>query len=75
MWCGTKRRRFSTAVSAEIELSEYQVEAIRREADELGKSEPTFDIAILGQDGEVVALVHRRLSVRRKGHPAAKKRR
>lgn len=63
------------AVSAEIELSEYQVEAIRREADELGKSEPTFDIAILGQDGEVVALVHRRLSVRRKGHPAAKKRR
>lgn len=63
------------AVFAEIELPEFQVEAIRREADELGRCEPTFDIAVVGQDGEVVALVHRRLSVRRKGHPAAKKRR
>lgn len=69
------RRPGKGAVSAEIELSDYQVEAIRREADALGKTEPSFDIAVVGEDGEVVALVHRRLSVRRKGHQGARKRR
>ncbi len=55
------------AVSADIELSEAQVEAVRREVAEFGKAEPTFDAVILGDKGEVVAIVHRRLSVRLKG--------
>lgn len=54
-------------VTADIDLSESQVEAVRREVSEFGKAEPTFDIVILGPQGEVVAIVHRRLSVRMKG--------
>jgi hypothetical protein len=53
-------------VHAEFRLSEEQIDAVRRAADTQAKVEPTWKIEIRDHRGEVVAVVERTLSVKRK---------
>jgi acyl-coenzyme A thioesterase PaaI-like protein len=60
------RRPARSAVHAEFRLSEEQIDAVRRAADTQAKVEPTWKIEIRDHSGEVVAVVERTLSVKRK---------
>jgi acyl-coenzyme A thioesterase PaaI-like protein len=60
------RRPGRGTVRARFEISPERVEEIRRAADATGKTEPTFTVAVLDADGEVVAEVEKLLSVRRR---------
>lgn len=55
---------------AVFELSEEQIEAARRAADEHGKTEPVYTADILNEAGEKVAVVEKVLYVRRKTRSA-----
>jgi len=54
-------------VSAKFELTDAQLEEIRQATAEGDKYLPTWDLDIVGEDGEVVARVHKVLYVRKKG--------
>lgn len=60
------RRPARSAVRAEFRLSKAQIDEVRRAADTQSKVEPTWKIEIKDRDGEVVAVVERTLSVRRR---------
>lgn len=60
------RRPGRTTVFARFEIPGEEIERIRREADEAGKTEPRFTVAVTDPAGEVVAEVDKLLSVRRK---------
>jgi acyl-coenzyme A thioesterase PaaI-like protein len=53
-------------VRARFELPAERLEEIRRAVDADGRVEPVFTVAIRDEEGEVVAEVEKRLSVRRK---------
>lgn len=53
-------------VSAHFHIPPKKVDEIRRAADEFGKTEPRFEVQVIGDDGQVVAEVEKVLSVRRK---------
>jgi acyl-coenzyme A thioesterase PaaI-like protein len=53
-------------VRARFELSAERLEEIRRAADADGRVEPVFTVAIRDEEGDVVAEVEKRISVRRK---------
>jgi hypothetical protein len=52
-------------VSAVFEVSDAQVEEIRRQASTGGKVLPRFDVIVVGADGKAVARVEKVLHVRR----------
>ena len=51
-------------VRARFELPAERVAEIRAEADRAGRAEPTFQVAITDAQGETVAVVEKRVSVR-----------
>lgn len=53
-------------VKARFELSEEQIQEIRRGANTLGKVEPQFQVTVTDADGNIVAEVNKLLYVRRK---------
>lgn len=53
-------------VSADFKLTQEQINQIRADADSAPKVEPVFEIPVLDEAGEVVALVQRTIYVRRK---------
>ncbi len=53
-------------VSAQFELSEAEIDEIRRQADNQYKVEPTFHVDIVDEEGDTVATVEKVLYVRRK---------
>jgi hypothetical protein len=61
------RRPGRGSVTARFHVSDDVIEAIRREADANGKTEPRFTAEILDEAGEVVAEVAKLLHVRRRG--------
>lgn len=60
------RRPGRTAVHATFHVPAEEIEAIRREADEHGKTEPRFTVEVKDDQGEVVAQVEKLLHVRKK---------
>jgi hypothetical protein len=60
------RRPGRTTVRATFHIPKDQSEAIRRQADEQGKTEPTFHAEVVDADGEVVAQVEKLVHVRKK---------
>ena len=54
-------------VTATFHVTPEEVDAIRAVADRDGKTEPVLTAEVVGEDGEVVARVTKRLWVRRKG--------
>lgn len=60
------RRPGRGTVTARFHVSEDEIEAIRREADAQGKTEPRFTAEVLDEAGEVVAEVEKLLHVRRR---------
>jgi hypothetical protein len=61
------RRPGKGRVRVRFELSQERLDEIRRQADELPKVEPVFQVAIVNDEGEVVAEVEKTLWVKRKG--------
>ncbi|HUP56259.1 MAG TPA: DUF4442 domain-containing protein [Bdellovibrionota bacterium] len=53
-------------VRVRFELSQERLDEIRRQADELPKVEPVFQVQITGDAGEVIAEVEKTLWVKRK---------
>jgi hypothetical protein len=53
-------------VSARFHIPAERLDEIRRVADELGKTEPRFEVQVIDVEGQVVAEVEKVLSVRRK---------
>ena len=53
-------------VRAEFRLTQEQIDSLRAQADSQGKIEPTFNVQVLDESGEVVAEVEKLLHVRRK---------
>ncbi|MDX1583516.1 MAG: DUF4442 domain-containing protein [Thermoanaerobaculia bacterium] len=53
-------------VRARFELSEEEIEKIRRDAEREGKIEPVFHARILDEGGDVVAEIEKVLHIRRK---------
>ncbi len=60
------RRPATSAVRAEFRLSEEQIDEVRRAADTQPKVEPTWKIEVKDRSGEVVAVVERTMSVKRR---------
>lgn len=60
------RRPGRGTVTARFQISEDEIEAVRREADANGKTEPRFTVEVLDEAGEVVAEVEKLLHVRRR---------
>jgi len=60
------RRPGRGTLRATFHISEERIEAIRQEALSQGKVEPTFEVEVLDEAGEVVARVEKLLYVRRK---------
>jgi acyl-coenzyme A thioesterase PaaI-like protein len=60
------RRPGRGKVRASFHVSDDEIEAIRREADANGKTEPRFTVEVLDEAGEVVAEVEKLLHVRRR---------
>jgi acyl-coenzyme A thioesterase PaaI-like protein len=60
------RRPGRGTVTARFHVSDDEIEAIRREADANGKTEPRFTAELLDEAGEVVAEVEKLLHVRRR---------
>jgi hypothetical protein len=53
-------------VRAQFRLTQEQIDALRAQADAHGKIEPTFNVQVLDETGEVVAEVEKLLHIRRK---------
>lgn len=53
-------------VRAEFRLTQEQIDSLRAQADSQGKIEPTFNVQVLDESGEVVAEVEKLLHIRRK---------
>lgn len=53
-------------VTAQFHIPPERVDEIRKDADTLGKIEPTFHVDVLDDDGLVIAKVEKLLYVRRK---------
>jgi hypothetical protein len=53
-------------VRAQFRLTQEQIDALRAQADAHGKIEPTFNVQVLDETGEVVADVEKLLYIRRK---------
>ena len=60
------RRPGRGTMRANFHISEERIEAIRRQALSQGKVEPTFEVEVLDEAGQVVARVEKLLYVRRK---------
>lgn len=60
------RRPGRGRVRAVFELTEEQIEAVRREADTQSKTEPTFHVLVTDTSGETVAEIDKVVYVRRK---------
>ncbi len=58
-------------VRARFEIPPGRVAEIRAEADRTGRTEQVFQVAIVDAEGETVAEVEKRLSVRTRDRPAA----
>jgi hypothetical protein len=54
-------------VRARFHLAEEEIERVRRAADEEGRTEPVYRVAVLDEAGEVVAEVEKTLHVRKQG--------
>ena len=53
-------------VRAEFRLTQEQIDSLRAQVDSQGKIEPTFNVKVLDESGEVVAEVEKLLHIRRK---------
>lgn len=53
-------------VQATFRISQERVEAIKKEVEEKGKSEPLFEVDVLNESGEVVSHVTKHLWVKKK---------
>ena len=53
-------------VRAAFHIPEEEIEAVRRAADEHGKTEPTFTAEVIDEEGDVVAEVEKRVYVRKR---------
>lgn len=53
-------------VTARFRLSAAEIEAIKQAADTTSKTEPTFEINVVDEDGDVVAAIVKTIYVRRK---------
>jgi acyl-coenzyme A thioesterase PaaI-like protein len=53
-------------VRAEFRLTQEQIDSLRAQADSQGRIEPTFNVRVLDESGEVVAEVEKLLHIRRK---------
>ncbi len=53
-------------VRAEFRLTQEQIDSLRAQADAQGKIEPTFNVQMRDEQGEVVAEVEKLLHIRRK---------
>ena len=53
-------------VRARFEIPAERIAAIRAEADAAGRAEPVFEAVIADEQGEIVAIVEKRVSVRTK---------
>jgi acyl-coenzyme A thioesterase PaaI-like protein len=77
VWDKSARIRFRRpgrgTVRATFHISEERIEAIRQQVLAQGKVEPTFEVEIRDEDGEVVAQVEKLLYVRAKEDSAKKK--
>lgn len=60
------RRPGRGTVHAKFHIPDEQIEAVRRAADEHGKTEPTFTAEVIDGAGEVIAEVEKLLYVRQK---------
>lgn len=60
------RRPGTGTVRAEFRLTEEQIDEVRRTADAQPKAEPTWKVEIRDRSGEVVAVVERTMSVKRR---------
>ncbi|HLT31886.1 MAG TPA: DUF4442 domain-containing protein [Myxococcaceae bacterium] len=73
VWDKASRIRFRRPgrgrVRAHFHLSDAQVAAIRAEADVQPRTEPTLNVQVVDDHGEVIAEVERTLHVRRKDGP------
>jgi acyl-coenzyme A thioesterase PaaI-like protein len=58
-------------VRARFEIPPERVAEIRAEADRAGRVEPVFEVAITDEQGETVAEIEKRISVRPKGRARA----
>jgi acyl-coenzyme A thioesterase PaaI-like protein len=58
-------------VKARFELPPARVEELRRETEERGKINPSFEVTVVDGAGEAVARVRKVLSIRRKDAPRA----
>src|SRR5690242_15289284 len=58
-------------VRATFELPDARVAAIRADADRAGKVLPEFEVAVVAEDGTVVARIHKTLHVRPKARARA----
>lgn len=61
------RRPGRGTVRARFHLAEEEIERVRRAADEEGRTEPVYRVAVLDEAGEVVAEVEKTLHVRKQG--------
>jgi hypothetical protein len=70
VWDKTATIRFRKpgkgTVRAEFRLTQEQIDSLRAQVDSQGKIEPTFNVRVLDESGEVVAEVEKLLHVRRK---------
>ena len=70
VWDKTASIRFRKpgkgTVRAEFRLTQEQIDSLRAQADSQGKIEPTFNVQVLDESGEVVAEVEKLLHIRRK---------
>lgn len=60
------RRPGRSTVTAIFDVSDEEIAAIRREAEEHGTAEPVFTAEVVDAEGEVVAEVEKRVHVRRR---------
>ena len=60
------RRPGKGTVRAEFRLTQEQIDSLRAQADSQGRIEPTFNVQVLDESGEIVAEVEKLLHIRRK---------
>lgn len=60
------RRPGKGTVRAEFRLTQEQIDSLRAQADSQGRIEPTFNVHVLDESGEVVAEIDKLLHIRRK---------
>jgi len=66
------RRPGRSTVHATFHIPPEEIEAIRRRADEEGKTEPTFHAEVVDDEGQVIAQVEKLVHVRRKGEASTR---